>query len=149
MASSEWEKSLTNDVKREVTTLAGGYPQFAKLLLGIHGKPSHYRLRVPSRLQCLIKLYPIFQTCIEPTRQKLHSPLCTTNAAGLFWGVVYYLLLSIEMVYAKRVVADVKLTTYGRVLYTNLLASVPCGMNHSKPFSSALDKAWSGFSIAK
>lgn len=32
------------------------------------------------------------------------------------------------MVYAKRVVADVKLTTYGRVLYTNLLASVPCGV---------------------
>jgi hypothetical protein len=50
------------------------------------------------------------------------------DTAGLFWGVVYYLLLSIEMVYAKRVVADVKLTTYGRVLYTNLLASVPCGV---------------------
>ena len=32
------------------------------------------------------------------------------------------------MVYAKKIVGDVKLTTYGRVLYTNLLASVPCGI---------------------
>ena len=33
-----------------------------------------------------------------------------------------------DMVYAKKIVGDVKLTTYGRVLYTNLLASVPCGI---------------------
>ncbi len=33
------------------------------------------------------------------------------------------------MVYAKKIVGDVKLTTYGRVLYTNLLASIPCGVS--------------------
>ena len=85
------------------------------------------------------------------------------DASGLFWGVVYYVLLSMvcvitrlatsrpfyfsgfarrdlslcllimtasqDMVWAKKIVSDVKLTTYGRVLYTNLLASVPCGMH--------------------
>eukprot|EP00179_Madagascaria_erythrocladioides_P028333 CAMPEP_0198339596 /NCGR_PEP_ID=MMETSP1450-20131203/41036_1 /TAXON_ID=753684 ORGANISM="Madagascaria erythrocladiodes, Strain CCMP3234" /NCGR_SAMPLE_ID=MMETSP1450 /ASSEMBLY_ACC=CAM_ASM_001115 /LENGTH=370 /DNA_ID=CAMNT_0044044539 /DNA_START=79 /DNA_END=1191 /DNA_ORIENTATION=- len=45
--------------------------------------------------------------------------------AGLSWGVVYYVILSVDMVYLKKITVDVKLTTNGRVIYTNLLASGP------------------------
>eukprot|EP00180_Rhodochaete_pulchella_P003817 Plantae.Rhodophyta-Rhodochaete_pulchella.ctg692.p2 GENE.Plantae.Rhodophyta-Rhodochaete_pulchella.ctg692~~Plantae.Rhodophyta-Rhodochaete_pulchella.ctg692.p2 ORF type:complete len:364 (-),score=50.33 Plantae.Rhodophyta-Rhodochaete_pulchella.ctg692:1159-2250(-) len=47
------------------------------------------------------------------------------DAQGLMWGVLYYVILSVDMVYLKKITVDVKLTTNGRVLYTNLLASVP------------------------
>jgi len=44
---------------------------------------------------------------------------------GVLWGMLYYVILSIDMVYLKKITVDVKLTTYGRVLYTNLIAAPP------------------------
>uniref|UniRef100_A0A6T6CTK4 Sugar phosphate transporter domain-containing protein n=1 Tax=Compsopogon caeruleus TaxID=31354 RepID=A0A6T6CTK4_9RHOD len=47
------------------------------------------------------------------------------RSEGLLWGVLYYVILSIDMLYLKKVTVDVKLSTNGRVVYTNLLSAVP------------------------
>ncbi|KAA8493068.1 GDP-fucose transporter 1 [Porphyridium purpureum] len=47
------------------------------------------------------------------------------SLAGVLWGLLYYAILSVDMVYLKKITVDVKLTTYGRVVYTNLIAAPP------------------------
>ncbi|KAA8499629.1 GDP-fucose transporter 1 [Porphyridium purpureum] len=47
------------------------------------------------------------------------------SLSGVMWGLLYYVILSVDMVYLKKITVDVKLTTYGRVVYTNLIAAVP------------------------
>jgi len=47
------------------------------------------------------------------------------SITGVLWGLLYYVILSVDMVYLKKITVDVQLSTYGRVLYTNLLASPP------------------------
>jgi len=47
------------------------------------------------------------------------------SLSGVLWGILYYVILSVDMVYLKKITVDVKLSTYGRVLYTNLLAAPP------------------------
>jgi len=47
------------------------------------------------------------------------------DTIGLLWGLTYYVTLSGSMVFTKKFIVDVKLTTHDRVFWNNALSVIP------------------------